>query len=67
MKLAFYRARHALLTLKAGNLGTWGRTFSSTYEAVGGEALPADRIVVANPIRLRIQRGLSPSSSLSCR
>ncbi len=49
MSLAFNLTRYALLTLVAVSLGTWGvRTFSSARATGGGEALPADGIVVVN-------------------
>lgn len=49
MSLAFNLTRYALLTLVVVSLGTWGaRTFSSAHAAGGGDALPADGIVVVN-------------------
>jgi hypothetical protein len=49
MKLAFNLTRFALLALVVVSLVTWGvRTFSSAHAESGGDALPADGIVVIN-------------------
>ena len=49
MRLTFNLTRWALLTLVAVSLGTWGvRTWTSSHDVTGGDALPADGLVVIN-------------------